>query len=234
MRINYSIIKKEMVTFADTLRIAEILYQCAVLGPGIRSVLWLQGCLRHCKGCIGNEYRPIDGGREISLDEVAHNILKQKNIEGVTFSGGEPMLQAQALYALILRIKEKRDLSFCCYTGHTLEELHERGAAAQKMLLSKLDILIDGPYILEKHTDLKWRGSYNQKVHLLTDRYRFLQEDLKQRGVFMELHVGKEGSVDWIGIPPQDFLSRLRQGLLKKKIHLKEDLDEPLTKEKQS
>lgn len=105
-----------------------------VLGFFSRAVIWVQGCKFACPNCIVPESWDLEeGGESISLQFLADWILTQKGIEGVTFSGGEPMLQAEELSNLIDIIKLKKDLGVVCYTGYTLENLVRYGSQYQKL-----------------------------------------------------------------------------------------------------
>ncbi|MFZ1935257.1 MAG: 4Fe-4S single cluster domain-containing protein [Thermoguttaceae bacterium] len=189
----------------NVLHLARRTNRCTVLGPGLRAVLWLQGCPFRCPGCVEPETQPFRGGQELDVASLADEIIRLPRIEGVTFSGGEPLAQAAALLNLVVSIEEKRDLSFMCYTGYTMEYLLQQGSPAQKALINRLDILIDGPYIAARHTDLRWRGSDNQKVHLLTRRYQHLEQQLQHRGHWLECACDSEGGLLVMGIPPKNF-----------------------------
>jgi anaerobic ribonucleoside-triphosphate reductase activating protein len=140
----------------------------------------------------------------VEVDALAAELAALPDIEGVTFSGGEPMSQAGALCRLIDRVRRLRPFSFVCYSGHTLGWLRRNGTAGQRALLDRLDVLIDGPYVKERHTDLRWRGSDNQQVWFLTPRYRDLAGTVNERGTWIEFEVA-DGTVRWMGIPPQGF-----------------------------
>jgi anaerobic ribonucleoside-triphosphate reductase activating protein len=187
------------------LRLAQRSDRCTVLGPGVRAVLWVQGCPFRCPGCVAPETLPFAGGEEVEVDAIARELAALPDIKGLTLSGGEPMAQAGALCRLIDSIRAARDLSFLCYTGYTLKYLRRSGSAAQRDLLARLDVLIDGLYLREQHTDLRWRGSDNQRVVFLTPRYRHLAPCLDDRGVWVEFELGNDGSLRWMGIPPAGF-----------------------------
>lgn len=161
-------------------------------GPGERFVLWLQGCVINCPGCINPEFQPLVKKLVLSIEEVFERIIQVKGIEGVTFTGGEPMLQAKALALLSEKIKNV-GLTIMCYTGYTFQELKSFKNRWIEKLLSNLDILIDGPFISEMKASLLWRGSKNQRVYFLTPVYKHLQEviDLPLRDV--EFVVNSEG-----------------------------------------
>lgn len=195
------------------LHLAQRTNRCTVLGPGTRAVLWVQGCMLRCPGCIAPETLPFKGGIEVRVDVLAEEIIALSNIEGITFSGGEPMAQAAALCALVDRIRAHSDLSFLSYTGLTIEDIFVTGTSAQREFLKRLDILIDGPYVRERHTDLRWRGSDNQRVHFLTNRYRYLTSQVNDRGFGIEFEMPADGSIRWMGIPPVGFKAAVLNGL---------------------
>jgi anaerobic ribonucleoside-triphosphate reductase activating protein len=151
------------------------------------------------------ESLPFDGGTEISVRQLADELAALPDIEGVSFSGGEPMAQAAALVRLIDFLRTRRDFSYFCYTGYVLDHLQRKGTAAQRALLERLDVLVDGPYLPARHTDLRWRGSDNQVVHLLTARYEHLRPTLSDRGRWMEFNVDADETMHWAGIPPRGF-----------------------------
>lgn len=139
------------------------------LGPGVRYALWVQGCPRRCPGCVAPEAQALDGGTELETGALAWEILLS-GAEGLTISGGEPFLQAEALAELIRTVRRKRDLGVIVYTGYVYEELLADPAA--RALLEETDLLIDGPYVKELDDGKSLRGSSNQRVLTLTERYR--------------------------------------------------------------
>ncbi len=175
----------------------------SVLGIGNRAVVWVQGCTHACKGCIVPESWDVNGGEEISISELADWILAQPNLEGITFSGGEPMLQAREIVALIDSVRSKRDLGILCYTGYRLEYLQQCSSNDRKALLDRIDLLIDGLYVESLHGDLLWRGSTNQRLLPLSDRYRQILATLPDRSAGLELHTDPDGSFFLAGVPQQ-------------------------------
>jgi anaerobic ribonucleoside-triphosphate reductase activating protein len=177
-----------------------------VLGPGRRAVVWVQGCPFACKGCIVPESWPSMGGQVVNVGEMGAWILAQPGIEGITLSGGEPMEQAGPLADLVDRIRERANLGVVCYTGYRLETLHRQGTHAQHALLARIDLLIDGVYSEREHADLRWRGSANQRLLSLTDRYRAEVEAIargEDRSAGMEFFVDEEGAFGFAGVPAQ-------------------------------
>ena len=135
---------------SDTVRIHRTARRVRVLGPGVRYVLWVQGCPRGCPGCISPEAQDPAGGEIRSVAALAEAILAVPDIEGVTISGGEPFLQAEALCSLIDRIRARRDLGVIIYTGYVLEELQSGAVPHAEALLARTDLLVDGPYVEAK------------------------------------------------------------------------------------
>ncbi|MBQ8160308.1 MAG: anaerobic ribonucleoside-triphosphate reductase activating protein [Clostridia bacterium] len=145
------------------IRMAGITRDSIVDGPGIRTTFYVQGCPHHCPGCHNPETWDFAGGTEKSAEELFELVHHNPLCRGVTLSGGEPFAQAKALLPLVSMLKE-HGCEVASYTGYTFEELLE-GTDAQRALLSALDVLIDGPFLLaERSLDLNFRGSRNQRV----------------------------------------------------------------------
>ena len=196
------------------LRLMRWTPRCTVLGPGTRAVVWVQGCPFRCQGCVVPESLPFAGATEMSPEALAHELLALDDIEGLTFSGGEPFAQALLLAQFIDVLRADRpEWSFLSYSGFTIEHLATRGTPGQHSLLQRLDVLIDGPYVQSRHTDLIWRGSDNQRVLFLTSRYRDWASKLGQRGTQLEFEIGPDGFA-WMGIPPLGFRDALRKSLV--------------------
>lgn len=149
-----------------SLRLAGIVRESIVDGPGIRFVVFCQGCPHHCPGCHNAVTHDFDGGTDTSVDKILAAIDENPLLQGVTFSGGEPACQAAGFRALAEGLKE-RNLNMYMYSGYTLEQLTEMAHVDADLarLLSLIDVLIDGPYE-ESHRDLtlEFRGSSNQRL----------------------------------------------------------------------
>ncbi len=183
-----------------------------VNGPGERFVVWVQGCPLNCAGCFNPDFIPLDTVRRlISVKDLAARILATPNIEGVTYSGGEPMMQAAALVALTRELK-KHGLTIVCYSGFTLEALRAKKETAVQELLGLLDVLIDGPYQASEAAALPWRGSRNQRVHFLSSAYAHLVEIAQQESRQVELIIGER---NWAltGTWENEFAQRLQCAL---------------------
>ncbi|MCB1221809.1 MAG: radical SAM protein [Planctomycetales bacterium] len=204
----------------NQLRIFRRQDRTAVLGPGIRAVIWVQGCPFGCPGCIVPESWPGDGGETVTISEMTDWLLGLPGIEGLTLSGGEPMQQPEALRDLITRVRASRDIGVMCYTGYRHEDLLHRGSDSQRTLLAQVDLLVDGPYIRHRHAELKWRGSSNQRLIDLNGRYADELAGLDDSPVGLELQLDDEG-LSFTGVPPRSgFVEQFRDGLAKRGILL--------------
>lgn len=142
---------------------AGIATDSIVDGPGIRTTFFAQGCPHHCPGCHNPETWEFGVGTPMEVETLAEIPGSNPLCRGVTFSGGEPFSQAAEFYRLGKLLKD-RGLEVASYTGYTFEELLQ-GTEDQKKLLTVLDVLIDGPFILaERSLELNFRGSRNQRV----------------------------------------------------------------------
>lgn len=146
------------------LRIAGTVNDSIVDGPGIRFTVFVQGCPHNCKGCHNPQTHDFEGGTVTTTEKILEKIKGNPLLDGVTFSGGEPFCQAEALADLGREIK-KLGLDIITYTGYTFEKLfEERDQNHWGDLLGVTDYLIDGPFILEqKDWEIKFRGSSNQR-----------------------------------------------------------------------
>lgn len=184
------------------LRVAHLAERTRALGPGTRSVVWVQGCPFRCKGCVAPETLDPRDGTPARVSSLARRLLAVEGADGVTLSGGEPFAQAKALAALVDRLRAGRpELSVMAYTGWSYERLRDQGTSGQRALLERVDILVDGPYVKRRHTPLRWRGSDNQRLLFLTDRHAD-ERDVPDRSVGLEVTMDEEGALSWIGVPP--------------------------------
>ncbi|MFB2979322.1 4Fe-4S single cluster domain-containing protein [Microseira sp. BLCC-F43] len=197
------------------------------MGPYKQAVIWVQGCEFACPGCIVPESWDAAGGEAITLTELASWILAQSDIEGITLSGGEPMLQAAALASLIDTIRQSKDLGVMCYTGYGFEQLQQQGTADQKLLCDRIDLLVDGTYIESLHEDLLWRGSTNQRLLLLTDRYRQVlmqQLEMGDRSAGIEFGIDVSGAFYFTVVPARKgFRAEFEAGMQRRGIRLEKE-----------
>lgn len=148
------------------IRIAGTVCESIVDGPGIRYVVFVQGCVHNCVGCHNPETHSFNGGKVVDTEQLFYECVENPLHKGVTFSGGEPFCQPQALYALGKKFKE-RGYHLMCYSGWTFEQLVEKSYNEQGVsdLLSIIDVLVDGRFDIDKRSlQLKFRGSSNQRI----------------------------------------------------------------------
>lgn len=169
----------------------------STLGPGTRYVVWVSGCHRSCPGCIAPDSHDMTKGTPVETGALAWEILLSR-ADGLTISGGEPFLQAPALAELVRTVQRKQDLGVIVYTGFTYEELLQMPQAQE--LLEQTDLLIDGPYIRELDDGLSLRGSSNQRVIPLTERYREALAYYGTRPREQEIF-HHAGTTHYVGIP---------------------------------
>lgn len=201
-------------TNADAgLRVTRIIDRTSVLGPGERAVIVVQGCELRCSGCIAAATHPLDGGEWVTVEELGDHVEAVAGIEGITFSGGEPFLQAAAVSRLIDRLRRRRPgFSTMSFSGYRVEWLRRSGSPAQRELLGRLDLLIDGPYVQRRHGALRWRGSRNQRIHALSPRHVAELEAQPDEPAGVEVSLDEDMSLEWVGVPPvPDFELRLKQ-----------------------
>ena len=184
------------------IRVHKILKNTKVEGPKNRYCIWVQGCSRHCKGCWAKATWDFDSGVEYDVEEILNDILNTKNIDGVTFLGGEPFEQAEALEYLCKKIKES-NLSIVCFTGNKLEDIKEK----HKSILENIDLLIDGEFKEEeKDYSRPWVGSKNQNYHFLTDKFdKSILSNYKNK---VELNIQEDGMVFINGMGDFDELTK--------------------------
>lgn len=148
------------------MKVAGMVQDSIVDGPGLRFTLFTQGCPHNCPGCHNPETHDPAGGTEVPVDEVIREMLRNPLTDGLTLSGGDPFAQPGPC-AEVARAAHKAGLNVWTYTGYTFEALLEKAAADPQTadLLYETDVLVDGPFILaQKSLAVKWRGSKNQRL----------------------------------------------------------------------
>ena len=146
------------------MKIFGLVQDSIVDGPGFRFSCFVQGCPHHCPGCHNPESHDPAAGRDMTVEEIAAHLLKNPLTDGLTLSGGEPFAQPEDCLRLA-QIAREHKLNVWAYSGWTFEHLRDNGTDTQKALLRELDVLVDGPFLLEERTlSLPWRGSRNQRV----------------------------------------------------------------------
>ena len=143
---------------------APVQFDSIVDGEGLRAVIWTQGCPHGCPGCHNPQTHAFDGGTSVASESILEQLKAHFYLDGVTFSGGEPMAQAAACGELAQAVHQL-GMNVWCYTGYTWEALMEAQDPDQRMFLEQIDVLIDGPFLLaQKSLNLRFRGSANQRL----------------------------------------------------------------------
>lgn len=142
--------------------VLNIIGSTTVDGPGFRNSVYCAGCENHCPGCHNPQSWDMMAGKPMRVEDIARQLLED-DICNVTFSGGDPMLQAKGFAELARQIKAGSDKTIWCYSGYTLEEILADPEKTE--LLANVDVLVDGRYVEAlRDTDLLFRGSSNQRI----------------------------------------------------------------------
>ncbi len=145
------------------MKIAGIVEESVVDGPGLRLAVFFQGCVHNCKGCHNPETHDLNGGKEMTLDQIVE-YMDNPLLSGITLTGGDPFCQPKEAY-FVAKEAHKHNLNVFTYTGYTIEQLIEKNDEDMMALLKESDTLIDGPFILAKRTlDIPFVGSSNQRI----------------------------------------------------------------------
>lgn len=151
---------------ATPLRLAGVIRESIVDGPGWRFVVFAQGCRHNCEGCHNPETHDFNGGYESSAERIIEAVKQDKLLKGLTFSGGDPFEQAEN-FSVLAQMAHEIGLDIVTYTGYTFEQLYKGMAKNEgwRHLLEQTDILIDGKFeMAKKSLNCKFRGSTNQRV----------------------------------------------------------------------
>ena len=141
-------------------------------GPGRRFALWTQGCPLRCPGCCNPEMLSFEGGDPWPVERLVRRVHAAPDLEGLTLVGGEPFAQAEACARLATEVR-RMGLTVMAFSGYTLEELRASTEVGVAPLLASLDLLVDGRFDRALPEERRrWVGSQNQRVHVLTERYR--------------------------------------------------------------
>lgn len=147
-------------------RLSGIAFESLVNGPGLRRVIFAQGCIHNCKGCFNPDTHDMQGGQMMNMDKIIEDIKNNPLIKGVTFSGGDCLEQADKFAYMAKEIK-KLGLNIWCYTGYTYEYIIENRdkRVGWNELLNSIDVLIDGKFEKDKRdASLRYKGSSNQRI----------------------------------------------------------------------
>lgn len=167
-------------------------------GPGARMVVWLQGCTLGCPGCFNPTTHTSDSGTVVPIADLVAQLATAQagGVEGLSLSGGEPLQQPVATAALLLAAR-RLGLSTLVFSGYTLEEIRTLEGGAE--VLANLDVLIDGRYRSGERLATGLRGSANQRIQLLTDRYSLAAVEATPAA---EIRIGPTGELVLTGVDP--------------------------------
>lgn len=147
-------------------RLSGIAFESLVNGPGLRRVIFAQGCIHNCKGCFNPDTHDMQGGQMMNMDKIIEDIKNNPLIKGVTFSGGDCLEQADKFAYMAKEIK-KLGLNIWCYTGYTYEYIlkNKDKRVGWNELLNSIDVLVDGKFEEDKQdASLRYKGSINQRI----------------------------------------------------------------------
>ena len=176
------------------INMAAFLAKSRVNGPGLRAVVWVQGCPRRCRGCFNQDMLEFRDNEWLPAAELAARILAVREIDGVTFSGGEPFAQAAALAGLAEQI-QAAGLTVVIFTGYTHAELMAADNPDWNRLLAAADVLVAGPYKQDLPSQDYLLGSANQELIYLTDRLKAHPDMHSSQGQTLEFTVDLAGNV---------------------------------------
>lgn len=169
-----------------------------VNGPGMRTAIWFQGCTLDCAGCFNPQIQAHTDSSLILTEKIVAQITNmKKELEGVTLTGGEPLQQVQSVVKLLSGIRRTTNLSILLFSGYTMNEILQ--FPSRRNVLDLIDVLITGRYIPDLHMRRGMRGSSNQKIHLLTDRYCLRDIECVPPA---EIRIDRNGNIQLTGIAP--------------------------------
>jgi anaerobic ribonucleoside-triphosphate reductase activating protein len=186
----------------DRMRIHALLEHSRANGPGVRAVVWTQGCTLGCPGCFNPETHPNAGGEWASVFELSERIRAIPGIEGVTISGGEPLQQLAPLTELLRQVRQSAGLSSVVFTGFEPDEISR--LPGHEALLAQIDVLIAGRYHPEQRLATGLRGSANKQLLFYSTRYS--PQDFEQLPE-AEIIISTDGQVTLSGINPLNYRS---------------------------
>jgi anaerobic ribonucleoside-triphosphate reductase activating protein len=166
-------------------------------GPGARATVWVQGCSLGCPGCFNPATHPAAGDATPVAELIDRIVGAAGRIEGLTVSGGEPFEQPDGLHALLAGTKARSALSVLVFSGFTIDELRGRRLGPETLAL--IDVLVDGRYVAGERLGRGLRGSTNQRIHLLSDRYTLAEVEATPDA---EVRIDPSGGLVISGVAP--------------------------------
>ena len=192
------------------MQIERAVFGVYTLGPGIRLGVWVNGCKRRCKGCVSQRLQAFDPRNEVDIEEYFDG-FDLTMADGVTVSGGEPFEQPEELYRLVGYFRKRGIHDILIYTGYTIEELRAKNNADINGTLELIDVLIDGPYMIEQDSGKgNLKGSDNQRVLFLNgdlrEKYAAFYRDERE---MQEFYLGN--TVLAVGIPDAEYIKNFER-----------------------
>ena len=165
-------------------------------GPGVRFVVWFQGCTLGCPGCFNPETHATTPRLRLDEEVLAQRLAAERGaLEGLTLSGGEPLQQPEGLLRLLRLVRESTDLSVILFSGYSIAEIERQ--ALGPAIVALADVVIAGRYVASRRVARGVRGSANKQVRFVTSRYR--TADLA-RTPEAEIRLDPDGTVHATGI----------------------------------
>lgn len=194
------------------MEIGKVLYPIKSLGINTRVAIWTTGCFRNCFNCSNPELQYSDASKDVNVELIIESI-KDYDFQGVTISGGEPYLQIHELAKLVKLINEELHIDdILIFTGYTLLELENMHDDDVNYILKHISVLVDGPYIEQKHIELPLRGSENQTVHILNKKYQSLYLEYQAKEKIFDIFKDSN-EVHIIGIPIKNYKEQYKMYL---------------------
>lgn len=195
-------------TCSDTLNLHGFMDRSRANGPGVRGVVWFQGCTLACPGCFNPTTHSSRPHHVVAVTELVRDFAARAGeIEGITISGGEPLQQAPGLLKLLQGVRILTSLSVILFSGYTSSEIASTSLGLE--ILGHVDVLIDGRYVAGRKLSKGLRGSDNQTVRLLTSHYTL---DEIARTPPLEICIGKASTLLMSGVRPLPTTRVNRQG----------------------
>ncbi len=189
------------------LQIQALMPHSYVNGPGRRTVIWVQGCHSRCPGCANRSTWDMNGGQSATVAELEQYIIEAGPIEGITLTGGEPLLQASPLLRLVQRVK-KSGLTVVTFTGYTVQTIHEMQDTAVWDLYTLSDLIVAGPYVQDQPPTHPLTGSGNQQIICHNEVYRRYAQQNQSRASG-ELRFDQSGGMTLTGFLPPSAVEKI-------------------------
>lgn len=193
--------------FGDYFNLAHIEPQSHIYGPGVRFVIWLQGCALACEGCWNKEMWSFKAKKLIHREHLLQQILSQQDLQGITLLGGEPLHQSNNLLWLLEKVRLESKLTTFVFTGY--EEIELQSQDVFTTLFELCDILAIGRYdASQRNTSQQWIGSNNQRlIFPPTSREKVNPQAINQ----VEIIIEEDGAIRVLGFPDEKLLSIISQ-----------------------